>query len=88
VPVLLQVSRADHVEDHIDPLTVGEALHFLGEIGLAVVDGAFMKGFKAENLTLTPIMLKRLTITGATLRAQAKEPSVRRFTSSAKSASR
>ena len=33
----------------------------------------FMQGYKAESLTLTPIMLKRLTITGATLRAQSKE---------------
>ena len=38
-----------------------------------LVQIAFMQGYKAENLTLTPIMLKRLTITGATLRAQAKE---------------
>ncbi|UMY18094.1 NAD(P)H-quinone oxidoreductase [Methylobacterium organophilum] len=34
---------------------------------------AFMKGYKVDSLTLTPIMLKRLTLTGATLRAQAKE---------------
>lgn len=31
---------------------------------------AFMGGFKAENLTLTPILLRRLTVTGATLRAR------------------
>lgn len=38
-----------------------------------LVQIAFMKGYKAESVNLTPIMLKRLTITGATLRAQPKE---------------
>ena len=38
-----------------------------------LVQIAFMQGYKVESLNLTPIMLKRLTITGATLRAQPKE---------------
>ena len=38
-----------------------------------LVQIAFMKGHKAGSVNLTPIMLKRLTLTGATLRAQSNE---------------
>lgn len=38
-----------------------------------LVQIAFMQGFKAESFNMTPIMLKRLTYTGATLRARPKD---------------
>ena len=63
VDVILDMVGAGYLQKNIASLAV--------EGRLVII--AFMKGFKAENLTLTPIMLKRLTVTGATLRAQPKE---------------
>lgn len=37
-----------------------------------LVQIAFMQGYKVENFSMTPIMMKRLTFTGATLRARPK----------------
>lgn len=37
-----------------------------------LVQIAFMQGYKVENFSMTPIMMKRLTVTGATLRARPK----------------
>lgn len=63
VDVILDMVGAAYLQKNIASLAVEGRL----------VQIAFMQGYKAESLTLTPIMLKRLTITGATLRAQAKE---------------
>ena len=63
VDVILDMVGAGYLSRNIASLAV--------EGRLVII--AFMKGFKAENLTLTPIMLKRLTVTGATLRAQSDE---------------
>ena len=63
VDVILDMVGAAYLQKNIASLAVEGRL----------VQIAFMQGYKAENLTLTPIMLKRLTITGATLRAQPKE---------------
>ena len=63
VDVILDMVGAAYLQKNIASLAVEGRL----------VQIAFMQGFKAESLTLTPIMLKRLTITGATLRAQSKE---------------
>ena len=60
VDVILDMVGAGYLSKNIASLAV--------EGRLVII--AFMKGFKAESLTLTPIMLKRLTVTGATLRAQ------------------
>jgi NADPH:quinone reductase len=37
-----------------------------------LVQIAFMQGYKVESFSMTPIMMKRLTFTGATLRARPK----------------
>ena len=63
VDVILDMVGAAYLQKNIASLAVEGRL----------VQIAFMQGYKAESLTLTPIMLKRLTITGATLRAQSKE---------------
>lgn len=61
VDVILDMVGAGYLSKNIASLAV--------EGRLVII--AFMKGFKAESVNLTPIMLKRLTVTGATLRAQA-----------------
>jgi putative PIG3 family NAD(P)H quinone oxidoreductase len=63
VDVILDMVGAAYLAKNIASLAVEGRL----------VQIAFMKGYKAESVNLTPIMLKRLTITGATLRAQPKE---------------
>ncbi|GEP08792.1 NAD(P)H-quinone oxidoreductase [Methylobacterium gnaphalii] len=63
VDVILDMVGAAYLSKNIASLAVEGRL----------VQIAFMKGYKAESVNLTPIMLKRLTITGATLRAQPKE---------------
>ncbi len=61
VDVILDMIGAGYLAKNIASLAV--------EGRLVII--AFMKGYKAQELNLTPIMLKRLTVTGATLRAQA-----------------
>lgn len=63
VDVILDMVGAAYLAKNIASLAVEGRL----------VQIAFMKGYKAESLNLTPIMLKRLTLTGATLRAQSKD---------------
>ena len=63
VAVILDMVGAAYLAKNIASLAVEGRL----------VQIAFMKGYKAESLNLTPIMLKRLTLTGATLRAQSKD---------------
>lgn len=63
VDVILDMVGAAYLARNIASLAVEGRL----------VQIAFMKGYKAESLNLTPIMLKRLTLTGATLRAQSKD---------------
>ncbi len=63
VDVILDMVGAAYLAKNIASLAVEGRL----------VQIAFMQGYKAESVNLTPIMLKRLTITGATLRAQPKE---------------
>lgn len=63
VDVILDMVGAAYLAKNIASLAVEGRL----------VQIAFMKGYKAESFNLTPIMLKRLTLTGATLRAQSKD---------------
>ena len=60
VDVILDMVGAGYLTKNIASLAV--------EGRLVII--AFLKGYKAESVNLTPIMLKRLTVTGATLRAQ------------------
>lgn len=60
VDVILDMVGAGYLSKNIASLAI--------EGRLVII--AFMKGYKAESVNLTPIMLKRLTVTGATLRAQ------------------
>ena len=62
VDVILDMVGAPYLARNIASLAVDGRL----------VQIAFMQGYRAENLNLTPIMLKRLTVTGATLRPQPK----------------
>ncbi|MGU3540776.1 NAD(P)H-quinone oxidoreductase [Methylobacterium sp. A54F] len=60
VDVILDMIGAKYLQKNVNSLAV--------EGRLVII--AFMGGYKADALTLTPIMLKRLTVTGATLRAR------------------
>ncbi|MBX9932273.1 MAG: NAD(P)H-quinone oxidoreductase [Methylobacterium sp.] len=62
VDVILDMVGAAYLAKNIASLAVEGRL----------VQIAFMQGYRVENLNLTPIMLKRLTITGSTLRARPK----------------
>ena len=62
VDVILDMVGAPYLAKNIASLAVEGRL----------VQIAFMQGYRVEALNLTPIMLKRLTVTGATLRPQSK----------------
>ena len=62
VDVILDMVGAAYLAKNIASLAVEGRL----------VQIAFMQGYRVENLNLTPIMLKRLTVTGSTLRARPK----------------
>jgi NADPH:quinone reductase-like Zn-dependent oxidoreductase len=52
--------------------------YFKKNLGLLALEGrlvqiAFQQGSKIDNLDLMPVMMRRLTITGSTLRAQPAE---------------
>lgn len=62
VDVILDMVGAAYLAKNIASLAVEGRL----------VQIAFMQGYRVESLNLTPIMLKRLTVTGSTLRARPK----------------
>jgi putative PIG3 family NAD(P)H quinone oxidoreductase len=60
VDVILDMVGAPYLARNLSALAVEGRL----------VQIAFMQGYKAESFSMTPIMLKRLTFTGSTLRAR------------------
>lgn len=58
VDVILDMVGAAYLERNVKSLAL--------EGRLVII--AFLQGFQAENLNLTPIMIRRLTVTGSTLR--------------------
>ena len=60
VDVILDMVGAPYLARNLSALAVEGRL----------VQIAFMQGYKVENFSMTPIMMKRLTFTGATLRAR------------------
>jgi len=62
VDVILDMVGAPYLAKNLSALAVEGRL----------VQIAFMQGYKVESFSMTPIMMKRLTFTGATLRARPK----------------
>lgn len=62
VDVILDMVGAPYLAKNLSALAVEGRL----------VQIAFMQGFKVETFSMTPIMMKRLTFTGSTLRARPK----------------